>query len=164
MGEGFGVRLMDSELEADRREMAGMIGACSIETEDSAIDPVILKKSSEVLDTPAVNGYALFAHPESDKSVVCGLITGFKTLDPALGGFIHHIGTVYVKPEFRKKGLFRKLFDEYMTEAKKDPLGKQIRLEVDHGNEKAIKAYEAVGMSDLPSYYFVEKPLTHYLH
>ena len=44
---------------------------------------------------------------------------------------------MYVKPEHRKKGCFRALYNKVVEIAKKDPIAKSVRLYVDKDNENA---------------------------
>ena len=58
------------------------------------------------------------------------------------------IHSVYVKPEFRKHGIFRKMYEHLrdMVLTREDLAG--LRLFVDKRNDKAQKVYEAIGMSN----------------
>lgn len=54
--------------------------------------------------------------------------------------------SVYVLPEFRRKGVFREMYSFIKKEAeKKDIAG--LRLYVESNNETAIKTYERLGMN-----------------
>mmetsp|Transcript_5620 Transcript_5620/g.4006 ORF Transcript_5620/g.4006 Transcript_5620/m.4006 type:complete len:88 (+) Transcript_5620:227-490(+) len=76
---------------------------------------------------------------------------------PPLGGLIHWIQSVYVMPEFRKNGAFRKLYNHVCEVAKNDPLGKVVRLYVDTDNLSAMAVYEKLGMSKMDNFAFDEK-------
>ena len=56
------------------------------------------------------------------------------------------IQSVYVLPEYRKQGVFRKLFQyvESLARTRGDVCG--LRLYVDHANRYAQATYEALGM------------------
>lgn len=84
-------------------------------------------------------------------------------MSPKLGGLIYWIQSVYVVPEYRNKGAFKKLFNEVVRIAKEDPLGKSVRLYVDCENSKAIDVYEKLGMSKLAESNFEEADF-HFSH
>lgn len=54
--------------------------------------------------------------------------------------------SVYVIPEFRRMGIFRKMYEFIRLEAEKQGAG-GLRLYVESNNKKAMKTYEAMGMS-----------------
>lgn len=56
------------------------------------------------------------------------------------------IQSVYVKPEFRKQGIFSALYNNIAALAKADGVC-GLRLYADVGNERAHKAYERLGMT-----------------
>jgi len=74
-------------------------------------------------------------------------------------GWIWWIQSVYVKPEFREKGVFRALY-EYVKEVAKnaeDVVG--IRLYAYKDNKRAHKVYESLGMTGGDNIVFEEMPL-----
>lgn len=58
------------------------------------------------------------------------------------------IQSVYVHPEFRRKGVFQSLYRhvKHMAEQAKDVCG--LRLYVEHENRNAQRTYESLGMED----------------
>ena len=73
---------------------------------------------------------------------------------------------MYVNPEARRKGVFRKLYNFVKERAQADPLVKCVRLYVELENEGAKAVYERLGMSKLDSYEFQEKDdiFSHWVH
>ena len=74
-------------------------------------------------------------------------------------GWIWWIQSVYVKPEFRKKGVFRALY-EYVKEIAKnseDVVG--LRLYAYKDNKRAHKVYESLGMKGGENIVFEEMSL-----
>jgi ribosomal protein S18 acetylase RimI-like enzyme len=57
------------------------------------------------------------------------------------------IHSLYVRPEHRKKGLYRKLYESIQCRVTDDAELGGIRLYVDKGNTTAISAYEKLGMT-----------------
>ncbi len=62
-------------------------------------------------------------------------------------GLFWWIQSVYVKPEYRGKGIYKALYDYILRESKKDPDVKGVRLYVDKSNHSAKAVYEKLGMS-----------------
>ncbi len=56
--------------------------------------------------------------------------------------------SVFVRPEFRKRGCFRKLYAFLQARVEAEPNLAGIRLYVDKNNEKAEAAYRKIGMTD----------------
>jgi ribosomal protein S18 acetylase RimI-like enzyme len=56
------------------------------------------------------------------------------------------IQSLYVRPEYRRQGIFRKLYDYVHSLASED--GAAIRLYVDENNSTAQSVYQAVGMKE----------------
>ena len=71
-----------------------------------------------------------------------------KTYSPEAGGIVIWVEDLYIRPQFRSKGLGRLLFEE--LERNGDPRLKRIRLEVEEGNIKAISLYKRLGFRHLP--------------
>jgi GNAT superfamily N-acetyltransferase len=61
-------------------------------------------------------------------------------------GWIWWIQSVYVRPEARRRGVFRSLYAHLRTIAKEDPEVIGIRLYVERDNEKAHHTYLGMGM------------------
>ncbi|MFA8301261.1 MAG: GNAT family N-acetyltransferase [Hyphomicrobiales bacterium] len=55
--------------------------------------------------------------------------------------------SVYVLTEYRRKGMFRIMYDHIRNIVKEDDTYKGIRLYVDQSNVNAQKTYEAMGMT-----------------
>ena len=66
----------------------------------------------------------------------------------SLGGIVYFIGSAYVLPEYRGRGIFRNLYKSIKERADKDPLAKEIRLIVDKNNASAQKTYSNLGMKN----------------
>ena len=67
------------------------------------------------------------------------------------------IQSVYVEKEYRKKGVFRALYNTVFENAKKDPITKGVRLYVEKDNETAMAVYEKLGMGKMDTWAFDEK-------
>ena len=61
-------------------------------------------------------------------------------------GVIWWLQSVYVRPEFRKLGVFKALFQHIATLAKETAEVRGLRLYVEQGNARAQRVYEQMGM------------------
>jgi GNAT superfamily N-acetyltransferase len=68
-------------------------------------------------------------------------------------GDIWWLQSVYVHPDFRRKGVFRSLFDRLRSEAEADPAVVGLRLYVEDHNHHAHETYRNLGLA--PGGYFV---------
>ena len=57
------------------------------------------------------------------------------------------IQSVYFSPDYRRKGIFKAMYDEVLKLAKSEGIS-QVRLYVDKDNKKAQTVYQKVGMSE----------------
>ena len=71
-------------------------------------------------------------------------------------GWFWWIQSVYVRPEFRRQGVFRGLFEHVFDAANADPEVIGIRLYVERDNHAAHKTYESMGL-DWTTYQVMER-------
>ena len=76
-------------------------------------------------------------------------------------GQIWWLQSVYVAPEFRRRGVFRRLYKHACDLADSDPGVVGIRLYVESENERARQTYRQMGMADAG--YFLMERLFHEL-
>jgi ribosomal protein S18 acetylase RimI-like enzyme len=62
-------------------------------------------------------------------------------------GWFWWIQSVYVRPEFRRRGIFRALFQHVFESAKNDPEVIGIRLYVETDNHAAHRTYQSMGLA-----------------
>ena len=74
----------------------------------------------------------------------------------SVGGLIYFIHSVYVSPEVRKKGVFRTIYNAVVDKARRDPIGKCVRLYVELENQTAQSVYSALGMAKMDHLNFYE--------
>jgi ribosomal protein S18 acetylase RimI-like enzyme len=116
----------------------------ALETENMQLDPATVDKGvSTVFDDPAKGKYWL---AESAGKVVGCLLTIPEWSDWR-NGTVLWIHSVYVPPEHRQHGIYKKLYSHLkeMVQTSSDYRG--LRLYVDKSNLKAQKVYESLGMS-----------------
>lgn len=73
-------------------------------------------------------------------------------------GTLWWIQSVYVHPEFRRKGVFSALYRHLESVALAEPEVCGLRLYVEHNNKRAQKTYETLGMVK-PNYLVMESML-----
>jgi GNAT superfamily N-acetyltransferase len=116
----------------------------AFETEALKLDPETVNKGvSAVFDDPAKGKYWL---AEVDGNVVGCLLTIPEWSDWR-NGTVLWIHSVYVLPDFRGKGVYRKLYLHLKDMVEKSSDLRGLRLYVDKTNNKAQKVYEVLGMS-----------------
>ncbi len=96
---------------------------------------------------------AVFAHPdygfyvvaESDGQVVGCLLITFEWSDWR-GGRFWWMQSLYVRPAYRRRGVFRRLHEFVKAEALQHPEVCGLRLYVEQSNQVAQHAYQHLGM------------------
>lgn len=122
--------------------------AMARETENIDLDHDVVQKGvTAVLEDPAKGNYYL---AESDNKVIGSLLTTFEWSDWR-NGTVLWIQSVYVVPEYRRKGVYSKLYEHVKQMVMNDQFMKGIRLYADATNEGAHKTYTKLGMS--PDHY-----------
>ena len=134
----------------------------SIEEKDRA---VFIEMAREFYSTDAVERSIPYEYHErtfkelmdSDVYAFCymleynGAAAGYalmaKTFSQEAGGYVVWIDEVYVRPEYKSKGLFKGFFSYLKTNIGDKTA--RIRLEVESDNVRAISLYESIGFRKL---------------
>jgi len=117
----------------------------AVESEGKLLDEAVLTRGvRRALEDP-VRGRYLVA--ESDDRVVGQLMVTSEWSDWRDGWF-WWIQSVYVAKGFRRKGVYRRLYEHLREEAQGTPGVCGLRLYVERENEPAIATYESLGMVD----------------
>ena len=115
------------------------------ETESLKLDPLNTEKGvTAIFDDPSKGEYLIC---EIEGKIVGCLLTLYEWSDWRNGHFIW-VHSVYVKPEFRKKGIYKKLYEKVQSKVKNNPEFLGIRLYVDKRNNVAHEAYKSLGMTN----------------
>ncbi|MDD3622750.1 MAG: N-acetyltransferase [Methanofollis sp.] len=118
--------------------------AMALETEGKVLDPETVRKGvAAVLSDPA-KGFYLLA--ESGGQVVGQAMVTFEWSDWRDGVF-WWLESVYVLPDFRRRGVFACLFRALEAEGRARPGVVGLRLYVDHENLAAQETYRHLGMA-----------------
>lgn len=82
-----------------------------------------------------------------DGSDVVGMLMTVPEWSDWRNGTVVWIHSVYVKPEARRRGVFRSMYDHLHTMVRESDELVGLRLYVDTTNERAQKVYEEMGMT-----------------
>lgn len=117
--------------------------AMALETEGLALEKKILTNGVKaVFDNPSKGRYFV---AESDGMIIASLLITYEWSDWR-NLHVWWFQSVYVLPEYRRKGVFRQMYSLVKNQAEeKGAAG--LRLYVETNNVPARKTYEALGMS-----------------
>lgn len=138
---------------AEKHEAGAMVEfnqAMALETEGRFLDPQILTSGVESVFHDVNKGFYVVV--EDDGRIVAGLMVTFEWSDWRDKWF-WWIQSVYVRPEFRGRGLYAGMyaFVKRLAADRGDVCG--FRLYVEHENVAARRVYERLGMEQ--SYYLM---------
>jgi ribosomal protein S18 acetylase RimI-like enzyme len=117
--------------------------AMALETENLTLDPVRLRTGVEAVFADSARGVYFIA--EMDSRAVGQLLITYEWSDWRNGNF-WWIQSVWVEPEFRGQGVFRKLYAHVYTRARADHNVCGLRLYVEDHNTRAQGTYQRCGM------------------
>ena len=122
------------------------------ETEGRTLDPDIVGPGVRaLLDDPAHGRYWI---AEAGGETIGQLMITYEWSDWR-NGMIWWIQSVYVHPDWRRKGVFSALYRHVESLAAAEPGVIGLRLYVEENNKRAQRTYEALGMTK-PSYLVME--------
>jgi len=117
----------------------------AMETEDLKLDFNTVLKGVEAVFCDDSKGKYYVA--EVDNNVVACLLTTYEWSDWRNGTIIW-IQSLYVEKEYRKKGIFKAMYNHIKEIVSTTDNFKGIRLYVDKSNSLACKVYKSIGMND----------------
>jgi ribosomal protein S18 acetylase RimI-like enzyme len=127
---------------ADAGVLIEFNAAMALETEGKELlTDVIGAGVRSLLGNPAAGFYLL---AEEDSAAGSLMIT--KEWSDWRNGTFWWIQSVYVRPEFRRRGVYKNLYRHVQELASKDPAVCGFRLYVERENERAQATYSALGM------------------
>lgn len=113
-------------------------------TEDLELDfDTVTRGVAAVFADPAKGSYWV---AEADGRVIGSLLTTFEWSDWR-NGTVLWIQSVYVLPEWRRRGVYRRLYEHLRRQVERSPDLRGLRLYVDQRNTAAQEVYERLGMT-----------------
>ncbi len=138
---------------ADIDAIAGFQLAMALETESRALDAPTLKQGiSAVFDAPQKGCYVVADASAANKGaaqVVGSLLITYEWSDWNNATYFW-IQSVYVDSAWRRKGVYRALYEHVLTSAAKRGDNCGVRLYVERTNTIAQQAYNSLGMHRSP--------------
>lgn len=117
--------------------------AMARETEELRLDREILTRGVHaVFADPSLGRYFV---AEGDGRVVASLMITYEWSDWR-SGMVWWIQSVYVTPEFRRRGIYAGLYQHVRAMVEAEPAIRGIRLYVDNRNKPAQEVYARLGM------------------
>jgi len=129
----------------DADVLAGFNAAMALETEGKQLLPEVIGAGVRALLNDPASGFYLVA--EENPLVVASLLVTREWSDWRNGSF-WWIQSVYVRPEFRRQGVYKRLYRHVQELAAKDPGVCGFRLYVERENARAQATYRALGMKE----------------
>jgi len=131
-------------IESDSGSIVEFQLSMAWETEELKLnEPTVIKGVAAVFEDPAKGIYYV---AETDGKVVGSLLTTFEWSDWR-NGTVLWIQSVYVRPEYRKRSIFSKLYKHIQEKVNGNPDLRGIRLYADKTNIPAHGVYEHLGMT-----------------
>ena len=146
--------LEDAQALADfNREMAK-------ETENIELLPEVIAAGVKAMIERPQMGFYLVAEDQAQLQASLMITTEWSDWR---NGLLWWIQSVYVRPDYRRKGLYRLLYQQVKKLAETETGVCGFRLYVEHDNHVAQKTYEALGMQQTAYKIYEElKPETRY--
>ena len=128
--------------------------AMARETENRRLDEARLREGTlSLLNTPSYGFFMVAELRDGDQRKLIGQLMITYEWSDWRNGVFWWIQSVYVDPAWRRQGVFRRMHDVIVGQAKEDPRVCGIRLYVEQDNRTAQTVYQRVGLS--PSAYAV---------
>lgn len=129
----------------DAGRLAAFNRAMAMETESKILPEEIIQAGVGAVFATRDKGFYVVA--ESGEDVVGALMVTFEWSDWR-NGFFWWIQSVYVSPDFRQRGIYRRLYQFVVERARSQGNVYGFRLYVERNNTVAQEAYNALGMHE----------------
>lgn len=139
--DDFTVRIAQAE---DGDAFVRFNRAMALETEDKQLDEAIVGPGVKAVFEDTSRGFYVLA--ESADEIVAALMVTFEWSDWRNADF-WWIQSVYVTPEFRRRGVYSRLYEYVRDRARSTGGVCGFRLYVEKENTAAQRVYENLGMS-----------------
>ncbi|MEO1054782.1 MAG: GNAT family N-acetyltransferase [Bacteroidota bacterium] len=124
----------------------------ALETEDVELDAAVVERGVNAIFSDEHKGVYYVGLVEDE--IVGSLLTTYEWSDWRCST-VWWIQSVFIKNEFRGKGVFKKMYAHLKGIVENSPDLAGLRLYVDKSNVKAQKVYESIGMNG-DHYFFYE--------
>lgn len=128
----------------DLETIVAFNAALALETEHKQLDAAVLREG--VRSAIADRGRCTYFVAELDGIVAGQTMVTFEWSDWRNGWF-WWIQSVYVHPDYRRRGVFRALYEHVLAAARARPGVCGIRLYVEEHNDRAQRTYRQMGMA-----------------
>lgn len=122
------------------------------ETEGKDLKAEILRPGVEGLFQNKQYGFYVIAEDATNKNPVGGLLVTYEWSDWR-NGVVWWIQSVYIMPDYRRRGIYRMLYEFVKDLAKKETNVRGFRLYVEKENRAAQQTYMNLGMEE--TYYLM---------
>ncbi len=130
--------------EKDAGDIIGFQQKMAMETENVTLDPDVLAMGlKRLFEDPAKGKYYV---AEQNEEVIGCLMTTFEWSEWRCGNVLW-IQSVYVKPAYRGKRVFKKMYEHIKSLVTPQSEYRGIRLYVDQSNKAAQEVYQKLGMN-----------------
>ena len=129
----------------DAAVLAEFNAAMALETEGKELLPEVIGAGVRSLLARPGSGFYVVA--EDDGKVVGSLLITKEWSDWRNGDF-WWIQSVYVRPAWRRQGVYKRLYRHVQEQAAKDPAVCGFRLYVERENKQAQSTYRTLGMKE----------------
>eukprot|EP01137_Pigoraptor_chileana_P000091 Opistho-2@35685 len=136
-------------VSSDAPNLVPAVMALAKETEDIDLDlPTVTLGVNAVFNSPdGARGFYLVAETDDAERNFMGCLMVTSEWSDWRNGQYWWIQSVYVNQQYRKRGVFKALFEAVNTAARDAGDVRYVRLYVERTNERAKRAYESLGMS-----------------
>lgn len=131
----------------DAETIARFLCAMAAESENKCLDPAVVRRGLQRSLT--ASDLCCYYLAEMDGGVVGQTMITCEWSDWR-AAFFWWIQSVYVRPECRRRGVFRALYEHVVREARRRPDVCGVRLYVEKENAAAIRTYERLGLRRSP--------------
>jgi ribosomal protein S18 acetylase RimI-like enzyme len=122
--------------------------AMALETENRRLDVARLREGTlSLLNTPSYGFFMVAEVQETERPRLVGQLMITYEWSDWRNGVFWWIQSVYVDPAWRRRGIFRRMHDAVVLQAKADPKVCGIRLYVEQENHAAAAVYQRVGLA-----------------
>jgi GNAT superfamily N-acetyltransferase len=122
--------------------------AMALETEDRRLDEARLGEGTlSLLSTPSYGFFMVAELRDGERHRLIGQLMITYEWSDWRNGVFWWIQSVYVDPAWRRRGVFRRMHEEVVSQAKADPKACGVRLYVEQDNRTAEIVYQRVGLA-----------------